>query len=389
MGEQQIAMAATFTAEPVKKSLAFWTEKLGSAAQIDFAPYNQVFQQLLDAGSLLGKNQQGANVILLRLEDWQRYRDEKAAAATGALDAARLQSDIEELLRGIGECAARVRVPMVVALCPASPALLSDLKQAAILRQAEDALRSGLSGKAGIYFVGSGEACNAYAVGEYHDAYGDQLGHIPYTPEFFAALGTVVARKIHSLQRAPYKVIAVDCDETLWRGVCGEVGAEGIEIDGSRRSLQEFLIGQQQQGMLLCLCSKNDEEDVAQVFARRTDMPLGKQHIAAERINWRAKSENLRSLAKELNLGLDSFIFIDDNPVECAEVAANCPEVLVLELSRESNDVTSFLKNVWGFDRAHITDEDKKRTQLYQQDRERERAKQGATGLAEFIARPV
>src|SRR5437868_14810540 len=158
MGEQQIAMAATFTAEPVKKSLAFWTEKLGSAVQIDFAPYNQVFQQLLDAGSLLGKNQQGANVILLRLEDWQRYRDEKAGAATGALDAARLLSDVEELLRGIDECVARAHVPMVVAVCPASPAVLSGPQQAAILRQAEAASRSALSGNAGIYLLASGEA---------------------------------------------------------------------------------------------------------------------------------------------------------------------------------------------------------------------------------------
>ena len=93
-------------------------------------------------------------------------------------------------------------------------------------------------------------------------------------------------------------------------------------------TLQQFVAEQAAKGFLVCLCSKNEESDVLEVFNIRADMPLRREHLVAWRINWERKSENLRSLAEELNLGLNAFVFIDDNPVECAEVRANCPDVL-------------------------------------------------------------
>src|SRR5258708_35308170 len=93
-------------------------------------------------------------------------------------------------------------------------------------------------------------------------------------------------------------------------------------------------------GRLLAVCSKNNEEDVREVFAQRLDMPLRREHFAAWRTNWIAKSENLKSLAAELNLGLENFIFVADNPVEWAEVEANCPAAVVVQLPVEQAQVT-------------------------------------------------
>ena len=103
-------------------------------------------------------------------------------------------------------------------------------------------------------------------------------------------------------------------------------------------------------GMLLCLCSKNNQEDVLDVFSQRTDMPLRRENFAAMRLNWEPKSGNLKALARELGLGLDSFIFIDDNPVECAEVEANCPQVQVLQLPEDPAQIPTFLAHCWVFD---------------------------------------
>ncbi len=139
-------------------------------------------------------------------------------------------------------------------------------------------------------------------------------------------------------------------------------------------------------GMLLCLNSKNDEEDVFAVFDHHPDMPLSRDHILSWRINWRPKSENLRALAEELQLGLDSFIFIDDNPVECMEVQANCPEALVLQLPPQVDDIPRFLRHVWAFDRLKITEEDKKRSALYRQNVQRERSRKEALSLEDFLA---
>jgi FkbH-like protein len=209
---------------------------------------------------------------------------------------------------------------------------------------------------------------------------------VPYTPAFYTALGTMLARKIRALRSAPHKVVVLDCDETLWGGVCGEVGAAGVELGGPRRALQEFILAQAERGMLVCLCSRNNEEDVREVFRCRPEMVLRPEHFAARRINWRPKSENLRELAEELRLGLDSFIFIDDDPVVCMEVRANCPEVLTLQLPSDPERIPTFLRHVWAFDRLKLTAEDRRRTALYRQHAEREDLRRGAQSLADFLA---
>ena len=224
-----------------------------------------------------------------------------------------------------------------------------------------------------------------YPVADYHDPRRDRLGHIPYTPAFFAAMGTLLAREIHALLAPPHKVVVLDCDNTLWKGVVGEEGVEGIAIPPAWRALQRFMAELAGQGFLLCLCSKNVEADVLEVFDRRPDMILKREHLVSWRINWQPKSENIRSLARELNLGLDSFIFLDDNPVECAEVGSGCPEVLTLRLPIDG-DIEGFLRHVWAFDRPRVTAEDRQRTAMYRQEAERARSSKEAPTIDEFLA---
>ncbi len=171
-----------------------------------------------------------------------------------------------------------------------------------------------------------------YPVLAIEDLRADRLGHIPYTRDYFVALATFLARRIAVFLKSPYKVIAIDCDNTLWKGICGEDGAAGVELTPARVRFHDTLIRLHDQGMLLCLCSKNNPADVAAVFEHRQDMRLREEHLIASRVNWEAKSANLRSLAEELQLSLDSFILIDDSPVECAEVRSGCPSVLTLQL---------------------------------------------------------
>jgi FkbH-like protein len=178
----------------------------------------------------------------------------------------------------------------------------------------------------------------------------------------------------------------LDGDQTLWDGVCGEDGPLGIEITPARRAIQEFMVEQHDSGMLLCLCSKNNEEDVVQVFEQRTEMVFQRRHLVAWRVNWKRKSENIRSLAEELQVGLDSFIFIDDDPIECAEVQANCPEVLTLQLPGNPEILPKFLRNLWVFDRGSITEEGGKRTALYRESFQREQFRKQAPSFEEFLA---
>ena len=190
---------------------------------------------------------------------------------------------------------------------------------------------------------------------------------------------------MHALRTTPFKVVALDCDQTLWKGVCGEDGPAGVEIDGPRRELQRFMLERRSEGMLLTLVSKNAEEDVWAVFAAHPEMPLRREHFAAWRINWEPKSAGLREMARELGLGLDSFIFVDDSPTECAEVEADAPEVLTLQLPAPPERIGQFLRHVWAFDRLTTTEEDRRRAEMYGQRQERRRLQKKTASLAEFL----
>ena len=381
---QTIAVAATFTAEPLEESLKYWMRELEIPARVEFAPYNQVFQQLLDPASVLSANQRGMNVVLVRFEDWEQF--EHGAMETAGNGEDRVIRNVDEFLRSMKAAVNRNSVPYVICICPASKLLMEKKGRTAFCQQMELRIAAELDCLGGVHLVTSEEMSRLYPVADGHDPRTDELGGIPYTPVFFTALGTMIARKFHAVRRPPFKVIVLDCDETLWAGVCGEDGPNGIQLDGPRRALQEFMRAQCAAGMLLCLCSKNNEEDVISVFEQRREMPLSREHFTAWRINWRSKSENLKSLADELRLGLDSFIFIDDNAVECAEVEANCPAILTLQLPESAGQIPHFLNHCWAFDHLKLSIEDRQRTIFYQQDRQREHLRSQSLSLGEFLA---
>jgi amino acid adenylation domain-containing protein/FkbH-like protein len=374
-----MAIAATFTAEPIKESIGHWTKELSIPAKVLFAPYNQVFQQLLDPSSLLSTNQRGLNVLLLRLEDWQ------AAGSNMESGTDNIQRSAEELVLALQSTVARRSVPFLVCICPPSNKYTADSPQIKHLVRVERYLSAELENVAGVCFAPLEELWKYYPVSEYYDSAGDELGHVPYTPMFFTALGTWISRKFHALNRPPFKVIALDCDQTLWSGVCGEDGPDGIRLDPPRLALQRFMRAQQDAGMLLCLCSKNNEEDVLQVFEHHKEMPLCWENFVASRLNWQSKPDNLKALAEELKLGLDSFIFIDDNPVECAAVRDQCPEVVSLLLPEDTKLIPEFLHHCWVFDHVTKTSEDRTRVEMYQQNQKRQRFREQSVSLADFI----
>jgi amino acid adenylation domain-containing protein/FkbH-like protein len=380
-----LAIAATFTSEPLEESLSFWMKTLHLPLQPEFAPYNQIFQELLNPDSLFSRNRDGINALLIRLEDLQgANQEEKQRRNPGGGIAGALHSIVDDLFAAVRGWVQQTATPILICLCPASSRARAYENFAQTLRQEESYLAARLSEVNGVYLIRASEL-QLYGIDEYDDAYNDKIAHIPYVTEMFAALGTLIARKIHAIKSPPYKVIAIDCDETLWKGVCAEDGARGIELDATRAALQRFMLAQRDAGMLLCLCSKNNENDVVQVFEERADFPLKYSDFVASRLNWGAKSENLKSLAIELGLGIDSFIFIDDNPIECAEVRVHCPEALVLQLPANAAEIPRFLEHVWAFDHLTVTVEAKRRSEQYVQNIARERIRRAALSFEEFL----
>jgi FkbH-like protein len=373
----RVAIAATFTAEPVERTLQFWLEELGVPGAITFAPYNQVLQQLYAPAGPFADSAD-LRVLFVRLEDWM-------PAATGwpASDLplpVGLVQNIDEFVEAVR---ASIRRPLLIVFCPSG----DDPRLGSALALAEASVAEQLGPVAHVTVVTSEEWTRRYSIVDPHYRFAYRAAQVPYTDAAYAALATVVARRLSALHRQPHKVVVVDADNTLWSGVCGEIGPTGVVVDGPFTYLQDFLIRQQRDGMIVCLCSKNTETDVWAVFDTHPGMRLRREHLVSWRINWEPKSENLRALAAELDLGLDSFVFIDDNPVECAEVSARCPEVLVVPVPADADRLPALLEHLWIFDRHAVTDEDRRRVDHYRSNARRAQLQEVAPTLAGFLER--
>ena len=172
------------------------------------------------------------------------------------------------------------------------------------------------------------------------------------------------------------KVLVLDADNTLWGGVIGEDGMDGIALgpDYPGSLFVEFqrrILGLQQRGFILAMCSKNNLADVDQVLQKHPHQLLRDEHFAARRVNWVTKPENLRSLAEELNLGLDAFIFVDDSDHECAAVRHALPQVEVVQVPSRAVDVPACLDHVARLEVLSMTQEDMQKTAMYAQERRR------------------
>ena len=331
-----IAITASFTAQPVEEPLNFLLSELDMKYRVVFAPYQQVFQQLLDPASL-ARMAEGFAVVLMRFEDW-------------LTDAAQR----EKVERLAGEFIAALRTaqngaaPLIVCFCPASRAISERAGWLEWFDRLEAKVTDAFAGGGSVHVIRSREILDLYRVEEYEDEYALRLGNVPYTTDFFSALGTMLVRRMWGLAENRYKVIAMDCDQVLWNGHCGQ--DQRVVVDEPRRELQKSLLQQRDAGRLLCLYSRNREEDVWAALASNPAMLLQRDDIVAAAFGPQVGAESLRDLASELGLELDSFIFLHADLAECSAVEAACPEVLTCQVPADPESIPAWLKHVWAFD---------------------------------------
>jgi FkbH-like protein len=212
-----------------------------------------------------------------------------------------------------------------------------------------------------------------FGKGRVRDARLWYLGSVPFSEAFLPVLAAEYMRIIRPLKGLVRKCIVLDLDNTLWGGVAGEDGFEGIKIGGNDapgnafRDFQLALSALRRRGILLALCSKNNPDDVWRIIDSHPHMVLRRKDFAATRVNWTDKVSNIVDIARELNLGLDSFVFIDDNPAERALVAAGLPAVLTVDLPADPAFYTETLAGLDVFESLGVTAEDKARGDMYLQ----------------------
>lgn len=198
----------------------------------------------------------------------------------------------------------------------------------------------------------------------------------PFAPQGALEVSNAVTSTGAAIHLTRAKVIAVDADNTLWGGVIGEDGINGIALgqEYPGRAFLEFqkkLLSLQQRGFILALCSKNNPEDLNEVLDNHPHQLLKSEHFATQRVNWLPKPDNLRSIAEELNLGLDSFIFVDDSDYECSAVRHSLPEVDVVQVPSRPAEIPVCLDALARLEIVSLTAEDLEKTAMYAQERKR------------------
>lgn len=218
------------------------------------------------------------------------------------------------------------------------------------------------------------------------------MGKLLLTGEAQKRLETLILDRIEMEDRTAKKVLVLDLDNTLWGGLAGESDHAAIILSEDHKglaykNLQRVILQMQKQGVLLAIASKNNEEDVLPILSEHPHMVLRRECFAASRINWKPKPDNIREIAEELNLGLDSFVFWDDNPTERQMVSEMLPEVTVPEFPRKAEDMAAAMVQIYQshFARAVITHEDKDKTKQYADNIRRKKLEQHAVSFEEYL----
>lgn len=214
----------------------------------------------------------------------------------------------------------------------------------------------------------------------------------PGSPELLVELCREAARLVQQTRTPPRKVLVVDLDNTLWGGVVAEDGIEGIELgDTSPRgeafkAFQAYVASLQRRGVLLAVASKNDHAVAERALATHPEMVLRPEHFVAFEANWEPKSDNLRRIAENLKLGLESFVFVDDNPAEIEIVRQFAPSVATVLLDGDPAGFVGLLADSGYFEPRSITREDAERTAQYRAEGARQQALAGAADMASYLA---
>lgn len=218
------------------------------------------------------------------------------------------------------------------------------------------------------------------------------LGKMPLSMEAIKSMSAEIDKCIETSRKTPKKVLLLDLDNTLWGGVIGEDGLDRIQLSdektgGIYKDVQRIIYKIKENGVLLGIVSKNNEKDALEAINQHPHMLIRDADITIKKINWINKDENIRAIAKELNVGLDSMVFIDDNPMERELVSMSIPEVTVPEFPKDILQYPKFMYEIYQnyFRKLYLTEEDLKKTDQYQANSKREELKTQFVDYEQFL----
>jgi FkbH-like protein len=389
----RVAVAATFTADGVVPLLRATLLSGGIDADIHLCPYDQLMVELTDPRSGLAQSRPEVTLCLLDSSALlPREWDPSDLEGTRAV----LRERTEAVISAVAAYAERTGSAVLLNTVPLPRAdrgsvvsFRSSAKLGRIWREANSALLTAGESCDGVYTADL-EALLADVSGPLRDERMYRFGRMAWTARVELAYAREAAAFCRAVTGRGRKVLVLDLDNTLWGGVLGDDGPAGIELGtvypgDCYTDLQRRVLALRRQGVLLAVCSKNDRTLVETVLSQHPDMVLRPDDFVAVIADWERKDLHVASLAEELNLGLDAFVFADDSPFECGMVQDSLPQVDVVRLDGDPAWHTLKVLDRARFAQLGGTATDSERTSLYRDRRERSRFNAAHTSTEDYL----
>jgi FkbH-like protein len=395
--DARVALLSSFTAAPMAPVLTANGAASGVLVRTHVAAGDQWTQEALDASSALRQFDPQVIVIALELEDLSPALVDDYLEQ----DAAGIEEQIEETadrVRGLLDSLrlwTSAKILMHTFAAPSEPALgmidrAHPRGQSRAVIRLNRHVREHAAASRDVYLVDVDRLIAKLGETRWRDARMWTLARIPYTPAAMQALAEEYLRYVRAFTGRTRKVLALDLDGTLWGGVVGEDGPDGIHLGVGYRGrafvqVQRVLRSLLRRGVILTINSKNNPDDALEIITQHPAMLLRRDDFAAVRINWQDKAANLVELAEELELGLDSFVFVDDSAAECERVRQALPEVMTVHLTGDPATYADTLKGLGVFDALSFGEEDRSRTTMYRSEAKRRELRQSMSSLDDFL----
>lgn len=392
----RVALLRSYTAEPIEPLLRMRLLLDGFQPTVWMGGYNQYAQEVLDTESRLHQFRPDLVLMMIRIEEVMPDFVEDFASVPWAEWEGRVAARAREL----GGLVERIESAFPAQIVVQNMTLpyggyfgIHDPQrpdgQGYLVQKFNQALAAEFAARKGVFLWDFDRLVRARGYENLFDPKSWYVARNPFRQSAYPVIADDLSRYLRSALGRIKKCVVVDLDNTLWGGIVGEDGIEGIDLGrdypgNCYRDFQKELLKLYHRGILLAINSKNNESDAFEVLDKHPDMVLRRKHFAACQINWRDKASNLSAIASELNIGIDSMVFIDDNPRECELVQREFPECQVVCLPDKPYLLPRLLDAVPGLECIRLTEEDTQRGEMYHAQTARRQSAAGFRSLEEF-----
>lgn len=392
----KLAVLRSFTVEPIVSVLLAAAQISAIEVSPQIGGFNSYAQEMLDGNSSLYRFMPDIVILAVQTRDIAPDLWDNA----GRLSPQEIEAAVNRVANNYRDCLeafrSRSQAHLVIhnlelPLLPAQGILDAQRSdgQTHAIREINRKLQQMARTHSGVYVLDYDALVARHGRTQWHDEQKWLTMRMPVAANCLIHLANEWLRYLHPLTGRLCKALVIDLDNTLWGGVVGEAGIQGIvsgpEYPGAAyQAVQRALLDLHHRGILLAVCSKNNPADAMEALQHHPGLLVRPEHFTALRINWNEKSRNLREIAQELNIGIDAIAFLDDNPVERQQVRLELPEVTVIELPGDPMDYARTLREAPVFERLVLSEEDQNRGQLYVAQRHRSELQERCQSLEDF-----